>query len=123
MKSKKVDAFRQESSIGDMLWSFLLSAVFGAVALLPWMVLKDALPMLIHALGGYVFAHNAFVIGFTIGLGIVWLVLSTVLWHRLEKNFAWKKALIKTAIWCGVALLVYLAGIGLLALSHALLRT
>ncbi len=121
MSNPKDPMPKQESSVSDMLWAFLLSAIFGLVALLPWMVLKDALPLLIFALGGYQFAHNAFTIGFTIAFGVVWLVLTSLLWHRLEKDFSWKKALLKTLTWCAIAAVVYLVGIGLLAWSHALL--
>ena len=113
---------KQESTISDMLLAFLFSGIFGIVAFFPWMMLKDALPMLIRALGGYQFAHNAFVITFTIGFGILWLVLTTVLWHKLEKDFHLKKALITTAIWCGWALLVYVIAVGLRVLSDVLLR-
>lgn len=121
MSKAKDPLFKQESSISDMLWSFLLSGVFGAVALLVWMVLKDALPLFIHALGGYQFAHNAFTIGFTVAGGIIWLVLTSLLWHKLEKDFSWKKAILKTLKWCVIAAVVYVLAIALLGWSNALL--
>ncbi len=112
-KRRADPGIKMEPTFSDTLLSFLLACVFGLVGLLPWLALKDAIPLLVHALGGYVFAHNAIVITVTLVFGALWLVLTMALWHRMEKDFHVKKALITTALWCLGALLLFALAIGL----------
>ena len=102
--------------MGETIISFVCALAFVIVSVMPWMELKDTIPLLIVSLTGYSNGYSAVAIVTTILLGIAWLILFFVLWHKLEKDESTKKRLIRTAVWIGCALVLF----GLAVLGHAL---
>lgn len=118
-KFERIEGVENDTPIPVMIFSFLYSMVFGACCLLPWMALKDLMPLLALALGmPNKRATGAIYISSTVVFAVIFFSLFCVFWYKVEKKFTHKRALKRLLICGGIVLAIgALAMIGVVVLE------
>jgi len=96
---------------GSILVSFLLTCVFGAAGFIPLLELTDTIPLFIRIVSGHRYIYTTARNVTIIILALTWIALFFLLWHKLERTDGYKRRLLKTAKWSGIAIAAYVVAL------------
>ena len=103
---------------GSIIASFLLTCIFGAAAFIPLLELTDTIPLFIRIVSGHRYIYTTARNVTIIILALTWIALFFLLWHKLERTDGYKRRLLKTAKWSGIAIAAYVVAL----IGHVLIN-
>jgi len=106
--SKKFDGVKLPPTLSETFISFGCAFAFGILGIPSIFELKDVIPLTLGLIFPLKYAMQAYTIFTTLIVGIVWLALFFVLWHRIERCDDNRARLLLTLKWCAIAIAVFL---------------
>jgi hypothetical protein len=119
-REDRLRARRENRALFRFIAAFFMSCAFGAIGFFAIWTLKDAVPALLRALFPPEAQQNPnqlITYATMFVAGIAWLAAFLSLWFSLERTEHLSKRLLKLAIWCACAGLIWLAGEGMLLIA------
>ena len=106
--SKELDGVKLPPTLSETLISFGCALVFGLLGVPSIFELKDVVPLTLGLIFPLKHAMQAYTIFTTLIVGIVWLALFFILWHKVERRDGNRARLLLTLKWCAIAAALYL---------------